>query len=367
MKIICDGLDLSDAVLKVSKALGLKKTNPVLEGIYLKAKGDTLTLVATDTELTIEKTVRAEVLMEGETVVTGKFFAEFVKKLENEQVELSLAEENQLKIKYSDSESEMQCFSAEEFPRADKKINDNFFVMKQSDFKRLTNMTVFACSQDDSRPILKGVLFEIANARATAVALDGFRLSLARADVSGFSAEMKAIIPSRTLMEIVRLLDKDEEDLKVTLNKNTLMVETNGTTLISRLLEGEFINYKQIIPSEFVTNVRVNVKTLAASVERASVLARSDRISIVKFDIKEKFMYVISKSEIGNVNEPVNVNMEGKDITIAFNSKYITEFLRIAEDEFINIYLNSPIAPCIIKPVSGDNYLYLVLPVRINA
>ena len=98
MKIICDGLDLSDAVLKVSKALGVKKTNPVLEGIYLKAKGDTLTLVATDTELTIEKTVRAEVLMEGETVVTGKFFAEFVKKLENEQVELSLAEENQLKI-----------------------------------------------------------------------------------------------------------------------------------------------------------------------------------------------------------------------------------------------------------------------------
>lgn len=121
MKIICDGLDLSDAVLKVSKALGVKKTNPVLEGIYLKAKGDTLTLVATDTELTIEKTVRAEVLMEGETVVTGKFFAEFVKKLENEQVELSLAEENQLKIKYSDSESEMQCFSAEEFPRADKR------------------------------------------------------------------------------------------------------------------------------------------------------------------------------------------------------------------------------------------------------
>ena len=110
MKIICDGLDLSDAVLKVSKALGVKKTNPVLEGIYLKAKGDTLTLVATDTELTIEKTIRADVLMEGETVVTGKFFAEFVKKLENEQVELSTSEENLIRIKYYDSASEMQCF-----------------------------------------------------------------------------------------------------------------------------------------------------------------------------------------------------------------------------------------------------------------
>lgn len=367
MKIICDGLDLSDAVLKVSKALGVKKTNPVLEGIYLKAKGDNLTLIATDTELTIEKTIRADVFMEGETVVTGKYFSEFVKKLENEQVELSLAEENLLKIKYSDSESEMQCFAAEEFPKTDKKINENFFVMKQSDFKRLINMTVFACSQDDSRPILKGVLFEIANARVTAVALDGFRLALAKADVSGFSSDMKAIIPSRTLLEIVRLLDKDEEEIKVTLNKNTLMVENGGTTLISRLLEGDFINYKQIIPTEFVTNVRVSTKTLSASVERASVLARTDRISIVKFDIKENVMYVISKSEIGNVNEPVNVNMEGKDVLIAFNSKYITEFLKIAEDEFVQIFLNSPIAPCVIRPLSGDNYLYLVLPVRINA
>lgn len=367
MKIICDGLDLSDAVLKVSKALGVKKTNPVLEGIYLKAKGDTLTLIATDTELTIEKTIRAEVFMEGETVVTGKYFAEFVKKLENEQVELSLADESLLKIKYSDSESEMQCFSAEEFPRIDKRINENFFTMKQSDFKKLINMTVFACSQDDSRPILKGVLFEIADAKATAVALDGFRLALVRANVSGFSAEMKAIIPSRTLSEIVRLLDKDEEEIKVTLNKNTLMVENGGTTLISRLLEGEFINYKQIIPTEFVTDVRVNKKVLETSVERASVLARTDRIGIVKFDIKENCMYVIAKSEIGNVNEPVNVNMEGKDILIAFNAKYITEFLKTAEDDFIRIFLNSPIAPCVIKPVNGENYLYLVLPVRINA
>ena len=113
--------------------------------------------------------------------------------------------------------------------------------------------------------------------------------------------------------------------------------------------------------------MRVNAKTLSASVERASVLARTDRISIVKFDIKENLLFVIAKSEVGNVNEPVPVNMEGKDVLIAFNSKYITEFLRICEDEFIAVHLNSPIAPCVIKPVSGDNYLYLVLPVRINA
>lgn len=366
MKLICDGLDLSDAVLKVSKALGVKKTNPVLEGIYLKACGDTLTLIATDTELTIEKNIRAEVFMEGETVVTGKYFTEFVKKLEKEQVELSCFDTS-LKIKYSESESDMQVFSAAEFPKTDKNFNENYFVINQNDFKSLINKTVFACSQDDSRPILKGVLFEIADARVTAVALDGFRMSVCRENVKEFSGEFKAIIPSRTLLEISRLLEKDDEDIKVVLQKNSLMVETAGTTLISRLLEGDFINYKQIIPNDFVTDVRVNTKALLTSVERASIVARTDRLSIVKFDIKESVMCVAAKSEIGNVNEAVNINMNGKDVTIAFNSKYISEFLKIIDDEFINLNLNSSIAPCVIKPFNGDEFLYLVLPVRISA
>lgn len=367
MKLICDGLDLSDAVLKVSKALGVKKTNPVLEGIFLKAQGDTLTLVATDTELTIEKVIRAEVLMEGETVVTGKYFAEFVKKLEKEQVELSRFENGQLKIKYSDSESEMQVFPAEEFPKTDKNLNENYFVLNQGDFKNQINKTVFACSQDDSRPILKGVLFEIADGIVTAVALDGFRMSVCKKNVKEFSGEFKAIIPSRTLTEISRLLEKDEEDIKIILQKNTLMIQSEGTTLISRLLEGEFINYRQIIPTEFITEVRVNTKTLQTSVERASILARTDRLSVVKFDIKEDNIEVTAKSEIGNVNETIPVNMGGKDVLIAFNSKYIAEFLRIIDDDFINMHFNSPIAPCVIKPFSGDEFLYLVLPVRINA
>lgn len=367
MKLICDGLDLSDAVLKVSKALGVKSTNRALEGIYLKAAGDTLTLTATDTELTIEKNIRAEVLMEGETVVTGKFFSEFIKKLENEQVELSRLDNGQLKIKYSDSESEMQVYPADEFPKINRNYGENFFVINQKDFKSLINKTVFACSQDDSRPILKGCLFELSGGIITAVALDGFRMAVCRKNVKEVSGEIKAIVPSRTLLEIVRLLENDDEDIKVVMQKNTLTVQEKGTTLISRLLEGEFINYRQIIPTEFITEFRVNTKMLAASVERAAIVARTDRLSIVKLDVKENCLNVIAKSEIGNVNEPVTINMQGKDILIAFNSKYISEFLRINDDEFISVYLNSPIAPCIIKPVSGEEFLYLVLPVRINA
>ena len=158
MKLICDGLDLSDAVLKVSKALAVKSTNPVLEGIKISAKGDSLTLLATDLELTIEKTIKAEVLMEGETVVVGKYFVDFAKKLEKEQVELSRLYDAQLQIKYSESESELQVFPAENYPKIETSENQNYFEISQKDFKELVEKTVIACSTDDSRPILKGCL-----------------------------------------------------------------------------------------------------------------------------------------------------------------------------------------------------------------
>ena len=366
MKLILDGLTLSDAVIKVSKALSVKRTNPVLEGIYLKAEKDSLLLIATDTELTIEKVIPAEVLMEGETVVTGKLFAEFVKKLENEQVELSLNEDT-LKIKYSDAEGKIQVFNPESFPKPDKDLKENYLVIKGGDLKKVIEKTVFSCSVDDSRPLLKAELFEVKDNYLTAVAIDGYRMAVYKKECVETSGEFKAIIPSRTLSEISRLIEKEDENVKIQLQRNVLMIESDNTTLLSRLLEGEFINYKQIIPADYLTNVRVNTKIFMQSVDRASILARSERLSIIKLDIKESAMLVSAKSEVGFLNESIVINMEGKDIAIAFNSKYLSDLLRVTDDEFININFNSPISPCVIKPFEGDEFLYLVLPVKINA
>ena len=366
MKIICDGLDLSDAVLKVSKALSVKAANPVLEGIKITAKGDTLTLLATDMELTIEKTIKADVLMEGETVVVGKYFVDFVKKLEKEQVELSRLFDGQLQIKYSDSESELQVFPAENFPKIEKEDGVDYFEIKQSQLKDVVEKTAFACSSDDSRPILTGCLFEIQDNSLTGVALDGFRMAVVKKEVTA-SGNMKAVIPARTLQEITRLLDKEDNIIKVYLQKNSLFVEVENTLLISRLIEGEFVKYNHILPTAFENTVTVNRASMLNSIERASIVARNDRYNVVKFDIKEEGMTVSAKSEVGTVNENVPINLNGKDLAIAFNGKYIAEFLKIVSDDFINLNLNTAIDPCIITSVSNDGFLYLVLPVRINA
>lgn len=366
MKLICDGLDLSDAVLKVSKALSVKTANPILEGIKITAKGDSLTLLATDTELTIEKKIKADVLMEGETVVVGKYFVDFAKKLEKEQVELCCLYENVLKIKYSDSESELQVFPAENFPIFEKIEDGNYFEISQKDFKSVVEKTVFACSTDDSRPILKGCLFEIANGQLTTVSLDGFRMAVVKKQVQS-NGDIKVVVPARALQEIVRLLDKEDDIIKIIIQKNVIFVQVENTVLSSRLIEGEFVKYNHILPTNFSNVVTVNKQALLNSIERASIVVRNDRYNVIKLDIKEEGMNILAKSEIGTVNESIPINISGKDISIAFNGKYLAEYLKISNDEFININLNSPIDPCVITSVGNNEFLYLLLPVRINA
>ncbi|MBP5467215.1 MAG: DNA polymerase III subunit beta [Clostridia bacterium] len=365
MKLICDGLDLSDAVLKVSKALAAKTANPVLEGIKISAKNDALTLTATDTELTIEKTVKAEVLMEGETVVVGKYFVDFAKKLEKEQVELSCLYDGQLQIKYSDSESELQVYPVANFPIIKKDGEENFFEISPAEFKDVVEKTVLSCSNDDSRPILKGVLFELNDNSLTCVALDGFRMSVIKKEVAA-SGTFKAIIPARTLMEITRLIEKDEGTLKVYIQKNSLFLQVESTVIVSRLIEGEFVKYGHILPTNFANTFTVEKETLLNSLERATIVAKNDRYNVIRFDIKENVMTVSAKSEVGFVNENVNINLEGKDMVIAFNGKFLSEYLRIIKDEFIRFKLNSSIDPCILTPAGKDDFIYLVLPVSIN-
>lgn len=367
MQIICDGLDLSEAVLKVSKAMANKTTNPILEGIKLVAEDNTLTLIATDMELSIEKKIRAEIKEEGETVVPGKFFSEFIKKLTNEKIELTLNDKSQLKIKYIDSESFIQCYDAQEFPDFKAVASKDYFGIGQKQFKNVINKSIFAVAVDNSRPILKGCLMEIQDDTLTTVALDGYRIALARTSIGSSTVKTNVIVPAKTLSEIAKLLDDTSDMVNVYVENNYIMVDLGETKIISRLLEGEFINYKQIISNTFETTIKVNKNQFEDALERASLLSKIGQNNLVKFEIKEDNMCVTSNSELGNVKENVNVSLSGKDLTIAFNARYFTECFRSTDDEFISIGFNSPSNPCVITPVeerAKEGYLFLILPVR---
>ena len=365
MKLICEGLDLSDAVLKVIRATAVRTTNPILEGIKLHASEDTLTLSATDLEISIEKTIAADVKIPGDVVVPGKFFADFVKKLSNEQIELTLTNQNTIKIKYTDSEGYLQCLSAEEFPIIREMTAPEKITLKKSELKEIIDKTIFSVAVDDARPILKGCLFEIDNGIMTAVALDGYRLAMVKTEVQSTANKMSCIIPARSLNEISKLIESDDDYIDVLVGTNHLMINDESVKIITRLLEGEFINYRQVIPSSTTTTIIVSKAQLEDGLERASLLARMDKNNLVKFDIRDKVLTLTSASNIGNVTENITISLDGKDLQIAFNARYLSDCMHTISDEFIKINFTSQIAPCTICSAEEDKYLYLILPVRI--
>ncbi len=365
MKLICNGSDLSEAVGRVFKAVSVRTTNPVLEGIKLKAEKGTLTLTATDYELAIENTIVADVKKEGEAVVPGRFFAEFVKKLNREQIELSLDESYRLRIRYMDSEGTLQCMPATEYPPIYEMNDSQYFEIRQKEFKDLINKISFSVSLDDSRPILKGVLLEINEVSVTGVALDGYRMAKCVKQIEKTSSIMSAIVPARCLNEIARLLPDSDDTIRIDIQKNYMLVDLDHTRITTRLLDGDFVNYKNIIPKECETVVTIPREQFDDGLERAMLLARSDRNNLVCFEISENIMQLSSNSEIGNIVEKIAVKLTGNDITIAFNARYFSELLRyITCDNILIKFINSS-SPCVVVPSgSTEDFMYLILPVK---
>ena len=364
MQVVCDGLDLSEAVLRVSRAISYKTTNPILEGIKIVADNDYIIVSATDLDLAIEKKIKAEVKVEGETVVPGKFFAEFVRKLTKEKIELSLNDKNQLKIKYTDSEGTVQCYNPLEYPSFNKIDSNDYFAITENDLKNVINKTIFAVAVDDSRPILKGCLLEINRDEIVSVALDGYRLAMCNYPIKMTNIIASVIVPARSLSEISKLLGDTDDIINIYIQKNYLMVDLNDTKIITKLLDGDFLNYKQIIPQAFETSIVINKRQFEDALDRASLLSKVGQNNLVKFEIKEKNLLITSNSELGNINENVNISFKGKDLKIAFNARYFTECARNINDEFIEISFNNPTSPCTINPLNSKAFTFLILPVR---
>ncbi len=365
MKFVCDGTVLSDAALTVSKACAVKTITPILECIKLQAKNDGLTLKAYDGEISIEKKIKAEILEEGEICVNGKCFADFVGKIASFEVVIS-SDERGILISYGDSESYMQALPASDFPQFSSSVEeDRYFQTKESELKNLISKVVFCCATDDSRPILKGALLETQAGKLTATALDGFRMACSYCDAAVGAGEMKIVCPARTLTEISRMLDGDD-DLKIYASKNLLSVEVQDTVITSRLYSGEFVRKENIYPVEFTTVATVRRSELIDSVERASVLIRGDKNNLIIFDIKNGKIIINANSEMGKVEETVVASLDGKELKIAMNAKYLLDALKALEEEEVALSFNTPVSPFTLENVSDKRCQYLVLPVRTN-
>jgi DNA polymerase-3 subunit beta len=259
----------------------------------------------------------------------------------------------------------MQTLSAADFPRLGERTTDgkSFFETKESDLKSLIAKTVFCCATDESRPILKGCLLEIKEGKLTATALDGFRMAYSECDAGEGSGAMKLVCPARTLVEISRMLDGDET-LKIYADKNLLFVAVKNTVITSRLYAGEFVRKENIFPIAFNTVVHVKRAEIIDSVERASVLIRGDKNNLITFDIKSNKIVINANSDMGKVEETVAAELDGKELKIAMNGKYLLDAIKALDTEEITLSFNKEVTPFTLQNANQSGSQYLILPVR---
>jgi DNA polymerase-3 subunit beta len=267
-------------------------------------------------------------------------------------------------IIYADSQTSMQILPADEFPKIDVNINESSFTLKTEELKRLISSTSFCCATEDSRPILKGCQIVIKGKDICVTALDGFRLATAKGEVISSSGDMEIVCPARTLNEIEKMLPADGGETELKIQKGIILICVDDTILTSRLYNGDFIKKENIIPRSYITTLTVDRNLLRASIERAAILVRSDKNSLIIFNISSDKVEISSNSEIGNVQEPIKAEVAGKDLKIAMNSKYIMEAISALTEEDIVISFNNQIQPFICENKQAKDVLYLILPVR---
>jgi DNA polymerase III subunit beta len=364
MKFTCEKSVLQNSISTVQKAVTGKSTMPILQGILINVLDNEIILSASDKDLSIETKFATEVFENGSIVVDAKLFGEIIRKLPNDVIQINTIGNNTVEIICQKSKFNLIYMNADDFPEMPKINEDMLFKVSQKILKNMIKGTIFATAQDETRPILTGILFEVKNDKLNLVALDGYRLALISEYINNENA-ISVVIPGKTLSEVSKILNDDDIDVNITFTPNHILFSLNETRIISRLLEGEFIKYSSIIPNEFNLKIITKRDELISCLERASLLAKEGNTNLIKLSIEDDNMVITSNSQLGMVREEINIILQGQPLQIAFNSKYLIDVLKNMEDEEISMEFSSSVSPCIIKNKEKDNCTYLVLPVRL--
>ena len=364
MKFECEKSLLASAIEGVSRAITNRSAIPVLEGIYLKAEGFNLILTGYDMEMGITTTIECNVLVPGETVLEAKLLLSMVSRMPAGDVRIELTDEGQAIISGGVAEFEIPAMNASDYPSLPVTGADNTMTIPTSMMRDLIEKTIYAVSQDDKKPAHTGELFVIEPGSLTIVALDGYRLAIIQRDVE-CTRDIRIIIPAKTLQELLKIMGGPDDPVKIDANRRYVVFTTNGYTIMSRLIEGDFLNYESVIPKDKKTRVTVDCKTFISTIERASLIITERLKNPLRITFAEDKITVRCQTPLGKVvDEFPPVAMTGDPVEIGFNNRYLLDAMRYSKCERMVLEINGPLSPVKILPEDGKDFIYLVLPVR---
>ena len=363
MKIECEKSLLAAAIEGVSRAITNRSAIPVLEGIYLKAEGFKLTLTGYDMEMGITTTIDCNVLVPGEIVLDAKLLGSMVGRMPAGNVMIELDDEGMTTIRGGVAEFEIPAMNASDCPSLPNTAAENTMTIPCSMMREMIEKTIYAVAQDDKKPAHTGELFVIEPGSLTIVALDGYRLAILQRDVE-CTRDIRIIIPAKTLQELLKIMGGPEDPVKIDANRRYVVFTTNGYTIMSRLIEGDFLNYESVIPQGARTKVVVDCKSFIETIERASLII-TERLKNPLRILFDKKVTVRCQTNLGKVVDEFDAEIEGEAVEIGFNNRYLLDALRNARCDKVAMEMTGALSPVKILPADESNdFIYLVLPVR---
>lgn len=355
----------------VIKGISSKNLIPILNCIKFDLKSEGLYLMSTDNEIAIKTFIDAkdieEIEEKGDIVVSGKYIYDIIRKLSNEIINLEEIMSSQLLITTGTSSFKLNCNNASEFPNLDLEFNKNPLIINQQSFKTTINQTIFATSTQESRPVLTGINFKIQGNKLECTATDSYRLARKEIELSeSVEQDINIIVPAKNLLEVIRLLNSDEDNLELHIFNNKIIFNFNSLIIMSRLINGTYPDTNKLIPQEFLNSIRVNLNNFYNAIDRASLLTNEEEKNIIKLESKGDYLLISSNiPEIGNVEERVELPEKvDENVKIAFSSKYMMDAIKVFNSDEIEIKYNGEIKPIIITEGENDSLLQLILPIR---
>ena len=367
MKLICSKSNLLHGVNIVSKAVPTRTTMAILECLLIDASANEIKLTANDMELGIETKIEGEIAERGVIALDAKIFSEIVRKLPDSDVTIETDASFKTTITCEKAKFNIVGKSGDDFSYIPYIERNEPIIMSQFTLKEVIRQTIFSIADSDNNKLMTGELFEIEENDLKVVSLDGHRISIRNIELKNNYSHKKVVVPGKTLQEVSKILPGSAEDeVSIFLTDNHIVFEFENTTVVSRLIEGEYFKIEQMLSSDYETKVKINKRELLDCIDRATLLVKEGDKKPIIMNITDDSMELKINSFIGSMNEDIDIAKEGKDILIGFNPKFFIDALRVIDEEEVTLYMVNPKAPCFIKDDEGT-FIYLILPVNFNA
>lgn len=364
MKLVCSKANLLNGVQTVSKAVPNKTTMSILECILIDASRDGIRLTANDMELGIETIIEGDVIEKGVIAIDAKIFLEIVRKLPDNDITIETDSSYKTTITCEKAKFNISGKSGEDFSYLPSIEREEGIILSQFTLKEIVRQTIFSISDNDNNKLMTGELFDINGNTLRVVSLDGHRISIRKIELKNTYEPRKLVVPGKTLNEVSKILPGDgDKDVSIYFTSKHIVFEFDNTTVVSRLIEGEYFRIDQMLSSDYETKVKVNKRELLSCIDRATLLVKEGDKKPIIITITDEHMELKINSALGSMDEDMDIEKQGKDLMIGFNPKFLIDALRVIDDEEVTLFMVNPKAPCFIKNAE-ESYIYLILPVN---